>query len=122
MDRRGRLARAERGDVLGPRRVAFGLDDGTLLVLQCSSAGLAASGWPKFGGALGNGPVGESLSLRERVGVRGTRWRFRRPVPTLGQLPLTPTLSRRERGILTRIFARVQIYSGVAQRRSAAAW
>ena len=52
LDRRGRLARAERGNDLGAGRVAFGLDDETLVVLQCSSAGLAASGWPKLGGTV----------------------------------------------------------------------
>ena len=38
------------------------------------------------------------LSLWERVGVRGTRRRFRRSVATPVELPLNPALSRRERG------------------------
>jgi outer membrane protein assembly factor BamB len=41
------------GTSWAPGRVAFGLDDQTLVVLQCSSTGLATSGWPKFAGTLG---------------------------------------------------------------------
>ena len=40
------------GTILAPQRVAFGLDDETLVVLKCSSKGLAG-GWPKIGGTLG---------------------------------------------------------------------
>ena len=36
------------GTILAPKRLAFGLDDDTLVVLECSSAGLAAEGWPKI--------------------------------------------------------------------------
>lgn len=34
------------GAFLAPNRVAFGQDDDTLVVLECSSRGLAAEGWP----------------------------------------------------------------------------
>ncbi len=37
------------GTILAPHRLAFGLDNETLLVLECSSAGLAPEGWPKIG-------------------------------------------------------------------------
>ncbi len=53
VDRGGRLARASAGTIFAPGRVAFGLDNQTLIVLRCSSPGLATSGWPKFGGGLG---------------------------------------------------------------------
>ncbi|MBN2477025.1 MAG: PQQ-like beta-propeller repeat protein [Pirellulales bacterium] len=41
------------GTILAPRRVAFGLDNETLVVLKCASDALAAGGWPKIGGSLG---------------------------------------------------------------------
>jgi len=41
------------GTILGPERVAFGLESETLVVLKCSSKGLASGGWPKFGRTLG---------------------------------------------------------------------
>lgn len=41
------------GTILAPGRLAFGLDNETLVVLQCSSQGLAGSGWPKIGRTLG---------------------------------------------------------------------
>ena len=41
------------GTILAPKRLAFGLDDDTLVVLECSSAGLAAEGWPKIARSLG---------------------------------------------------------------------
>ncbi len=41
------------GTILAPGQVAFGLDDETLVVLRCSSGGLAPSGWPKLGLTLG---------------------------------------------------------------------
>ena len=41
------------GTILAPGRVAFGLDNETLMVLKCSSQGLAQTGWPKIGGSLG---------------------------------------------------------------------
>jgi outer membrane protein assembly factor BamB len=34
--------------ILAPERVAFGLDDDTLVVLKCSSKSLANNGWPKL--------------------------------------------------------------------------
>ncbi len=34
------------GALIAPHRVAFGLDNGTLVVLECSSKALAAEGWP----------------------------------------------------------------------------
>ena len=37
------------GTILAPHRVAFGLDNDTLVVLQCSSTALAVEGWPKIG-------------------------------------------------------------------------
>jgi outer membrane protein assembly factor BamB len=43
------------GTVLAPHRLAFGLDDDTLIVLECSSGGLAPEGWPKIGRTLGQG-------------------------------------------------------------------
>jgi len=39
--------------ILAPQRVAFGLDDDTLVVLRCSSQGLSPRGWPKFRRTLG---------------------------------------------------------------------
>ena len=41
------------GTILAPHRVAFGLDDDTLVVLECSSRAIAAEGWPRFGGTSG---------------------------------------------------------------------
>jgi outer membrane protein assembly factor BamB len=41
------------GTIPAPQRVAFGLDDETLVVLRCSSQGLAQDGWPKIGRTLG---------------------------------------------------------------------
>ena len=38
------------GAILRPRRLAFGLDNGTLVALECPSGGLAPAGWPKLGG------------------------------------------------------------------------
>jgi len=40
------------GTFLGDRLVAFGLDSGSLVVLECSSQHLTAAGWPKFRGTL----------------------------------------------------------------------
>ena len=40
------------GAILAPQRVAFGLDDQTLVALTCSSPALAADGWPKIGRTL----------------------------------------------------------------------
>lgn len=40
------------GTILAPQRLAFGLDNQTLVVLKCSSDSLAADGWPKFGRTL----------------------------------------------------------------------
>jgi outer membrane protein assembly factor BamB len=45
------------GTFLAPQRVAFGLDNDSLAVLQCSSGGLATDGWPKFGQTLGQNGV-----------------------------------------------------------------
>ena len=36
------------GTIVAPERLAFGLDDDTLIVLRCSSQGLAPGGWPKI--------------------------------------------------------------------------
>jgi outer membrane protein assembly factor BamB len=41
------------GTIVAPQRLAFGLDNETMVVLRCSSAGLATAGWPKIGGNLG---------------------------------------------------------------------
>jgi len=41
------------GTLLAPKRLAFGLDNDSLVVLDCSSGGLAAEGWPKVGRTLG---------------------------------------------------------------------
>ncbi len=41
------------GTILSPGRLAFGLDDDTLVVLECSARGLAAQGWPKIARNLG---------------------------------------------------------------------
>ena len=41
------------GTILGPKRLAFALDNDTLVVLECSSGGLAQGGWPKYGKDLG---------------------------------------------------------------------
>ena len=41
------------GTILAPERLAFGLDNETLLVLNCTSKGLAAEGWPKIGRTRG---------------------------------------------------------------------
>ena len=40
------------GTFLAPKRLAFGLDNESLVVLECSSGGLAAEGWPKIGRTL----------------------------------------------------------------------
>jgi len=40
------------GTILANGQVAFGLDDGTLVVLRCSSTSLRAEAWPKFRGTL----------------------------------------------------------------------
>jgi outer membrane protein assembly factor BamB len=40
------------GTLLAPGRLAFGLDNETLVVLKCSSGGLASGGWPKLGRTL----------------------------------------------------------------------
>jgi outer membrane protein assembly factor BamB len=45
------------GTLLAPHRLAFGLDNDSLVVLDCSSGGLAAEGWPKFGRTLGQNGV-----------------------------------------------------------------
>lgn len=34
--------------ILAPERVAFGLDNDTLVVLRCSAKGLSPAGWPKY--------------------------------------------------------------------------
>ncbi len=39
------------GAILGSGRVNFGLDDGTIVTLACSSESLARGGWPKFLGS-----------------------------------------------------------------------
>lgn len=44
--------------ILGPERVAFGLDDDTLVVLRCASQGLSPKGWPKHQHSLS--PKGDS--------------------------------------------------------------
>lgn len=36
------------GAIIAPNRVAFGTDDGSLVVLECSSSQLAPRGWPKL--------------------------------------------------------------------------
>jgi outer membrane protein assembly factor BamB len=41
------------GTILAPERVAFGLDNETLVVLQCTSKNLAEGGWPKIRRNLG---------------------------------------------------------------------
>lgn len=41
------------GVILAPQRAAFGLDNETLVVLSCSSGGLAGRGWPKIRRDLG---------------------------------------------------------------------
>jgi outer membrane protein assembly factor BamB len=45
------------GTFLAPHRLAFGLDNDSLVVLDCSSGGLAEEGWPKFGRTLGQSGV-----------------------------------------------------------------
>jgi outer membrane protein assembly factor BamB len=60
LDRHGGLAwRAQldapvrsAGTFPAPNLVAFGLDDGSLVAVRCSSQGLASDGWPKFQGTL----------------------------------------------------------------------
>ncbi|WP_197443284.1 PQQ-binding-like beta-propeller repeat protein [Lignipirellula cremea] len=44
------------GSIVAPNRVVFGLDNGTLVSLYCSSQGLAEGGWPKYMGAATNCP------------------------------------------------------------------
>ncbi|MCE9545242.1 MAG: PQQ-binding-like beta-propeller repeat protein [Planctomycetia bacterium] len=41
------------GAIVGPGRLVFGLDTGTLVALACSSPGVATGGWPKYMGTLG---------------------------------------------------------------------
>ena len=55
MDGPGRLARPFGRHDPGPGRLAFGLDNETLVVLNCSSGGLAPEGWPKIGRTAGQG-------------------------------------------------------------------
>ncbi len=38
--------------IVAAERVAFGLDNETLVVLECSAKGLCNGGWPKLGGNL----------------------------------------------------------------------
>ncbi|MCG8585270.1 MAG: PQQ-binding-like beta-propeller repeat protein [Pirellulales bacterium] len=40
------------GSIVAPERVVFGLDNETLVALQCSSKGLAGGIWPKYMGTL----------------------------------------------------------------------
>jgi outer membrane protein assembly factor BamB len=40
------------GTLLAPKRLVFGLDNESLVVLDCSAGGLAADGWPKVGRTL----------------------------------------------------------------------
>ena len=40
------------GTLYGPNRLLFGLDDGTLVALRCSSDSVATAGWPKYMGTL----------------------------------------------------------------------
>ena len=42
------------GTIGSPNRLIFGLDNGTLVGLQCSSRSLASSTWPKYMGNLQN--------------------------------------------------------------------
>jgi len=41
------------GTICSPHRVVFGLDNGTLVALQCASEKIAEGGWPKYMGTLG---------------------------------------------------------------------
>ncbi|MFV1967089.1 MAG: PQQ-binding-like beta-propeller repeat protein [Pirellulaceae bacterium] len=43
------------GSIIATGHVAFGLDDGSLVILKCSSSGLNAAGWPKLHGSLRHG-------------------------------------------------------------------
>jgi len=52
------------GAIVAPQRLAFGLDDDTLVVLRCSSRGLAQGGWPKIACTLsqtGMAPPGTAV-------------------------------------------------------------
>jgi outer membrane protein assembly factor BamB len=51
----GRVEAAVRsaGTIIAPERLAFGLDDETLVVLRCGAKGLALGGWPKICRSLG---------------------------------------------------------------------
>ena len=52
------------GAIIAPQRLAFGLDDDTLVVLRCSSQSLAPGGWPKIACTLaqtGMGPPGTAV-------------------------------------------------------------
>jgi outer membrane protein assembly factor BamB len=40
------------GSIVSPQRVVFGLDNETLVALECSSQGIAIAGWPKYMGSL----------------------------------------------------------------------
>ena len=40
------------GTIPWPRRVVFGLDNETLVALECSSQGVVTAGWPKYMGTL----------------------------------------------------------------------
>jgi len=48
------------GTIIAPKRLAFGLDNQTLVVLKCSSGGLATEGWPKIGRTLGQCGLSET--------------------------------------------------------------
>ena len=59
------------GAIIAPERLAFGLDDDRLIVLRCSSQGLAQGGWPKIACTLsqtGMAPPGTAV-YGERYGT-----------------------------------------------------
>ncbi|MFH1921108.1 MAG: PQQ-binding-like beta-propeller repeat protein [Planctomycetota bacterium] len=63
------------GAILAPERLAFGLDDDTLVVLRCSSQALAPGGWPKIACTLsqtGMAPSTTATYGEVAVGTVGT--------------------------------------------------
>ena len=55
------------GTMLAPQRLAFGLDNESLVVLDCSSGGLAAEGWPKVGAHAGAERDGVKIGKGEKT-------------------------------------------------------
>ena len=74
------------GAILGPERLAFGLDDDTLVVLRCSSQSLAPGAWPKIACTLaqtGLAPSGIAAYGERQTETAGTEDEQRQGGPEL---------------------------------------